>query len=185
MVVFIIVGLAVWTFQKDIFVTNSTLSESASLITEVRQTFKTMMVEIRSASISSTGAYPLAAATGTSFIFYSDIDDDGLKERIRYFVDGSTLKKGVIKPTGNPLSYNPSNEVITTAVNNLANGAQPVFEYYDENYDGDDPPLTSPVNLLAVRLVKVTIKVDKNPTRPPAAVTMVTQVSVRNLKDNF
>jgi len=36
-----------------------------------------------------------------------------------------------------------------------------------------------------VRLVRITIKIDEDPNRPPAALTSTTQVSIRNLKDNL
>ena len=38
------------------------------------------------------------------------LDDDGLKEKIRYYLTGTTLKKGVIKPTGSPPVYLSANE---------------------------------------------------------------------------
>ena len=180
-----LVGMAVWTFQKDVFSLNSNISSSLDAQQEARKAFKAMSAEIRSISPSSTGSYPIAEASSTSFTFYGDIDNDGLKERLRYFLDGSALKKGVLKPNGNPLAYNPINEIVAEIVRDIANGATPIFDYYDTNYDGTTAPLAQPVSVIPTRLVKMTFIIDKNPLRPPAPITMTTQVSMRNLKDNL
>jgi hypothetical protein len=177
-----IIGMAIWSFQRDIFSLNSIISGDIVVEEEMRLIFKTITAEIRSASPSSLGAYPIAEATSTSFTFYCDIDDDGLKERIRYFLDGEILKKGVLKPSGNPLSYNQTDEKISQVVHNVANDSTPIFSYYDANYDGFTPPLTEPVNILSVRLVKITVIINRNSS---GFLTFTTQASMRNLKDNL
>jgi hypothetical protein len=183
--ILVLIAVAVSTFQKDIFFFNTFFSSSITTQEEARRTLKTMSAEIRSASLSSIGAYPISQAGVSSFIFYSDIDDDLLKERIRYFLDGTILKKGIIKPSGSPLTYNPANETFSELVHDVSSGATSVFSYYDENYDGTTQPLTEPINIPDVRLIKITIIIDRDPTRPPGPATLTTQVFLRNLKDNL
>ncbi len=180
-----LIGLAVWAFQKDIFSLETILSSSITVQEEARRAFKPMGAEIRTLSPSSTGAYPILQTSTTSFTFYSNLDSEPLKERIRYFLDGTTLKKGVIKPSGSPLVYNPANETVTDLVHNLANGATPIFSYYDTNYDGTTPPLAEPINITAVRLVKIMLILDQDPSRSPGPIALTTQISIRNLKDNL
>jgi prepilin-type N-terminal cleavage/methylation domain-containing protein len=183
--VFSLIIVSVGAFQKDMFSLNGMLSGSLSIQDEARRALKTITAETRSASISNNGAYPISQATDTSFMFYCDVDNDSLKERIRYFLDGVTLKKGTLKPSGSPLSYNPANEKITELVHYMANGATPIFSYYDENYDGTTSPLGTPINIAMIRLLKITLIIDSNSQRPPAPVTFITQVSMRNLKSNL
>lgn len=178
-------GLAVWTFQRDVFSLGGVFSSSLAGAQEARDMLRRFTAEARAASPSSTGAYPVAEATATSFTFYSDIDSDGLKERVRYFLSGSTIQRGVLKPTGAPPSYNPANEVVTIVIKNVQNGATPVFRYYDASYDGTTAPLASPVAVLSVRLIRFTVLTDQVPTRPPDPITVETQVSIRNVKDNL
>lgn len=186
-VIFILtlIGMAIWTFEKDIFSLNRILSSSLAAQEEARGALKIMSAEIRTASPSSAGAYAIAQAATSSFIFYSDIDNDSLKERIRYFLDGIILKKGVIKASGTPLTYNPADEVISDLVHDMANDTTSVFSYYDTNYDGTTQPLSEPVNVPAIRLVKITIVIDQDPLQPPGALTLTIQISMRNLKDNL
>jgi len=180
-VIFIIslIGIATIEFQKDIFSLNTILFNNLVTQDEIRRTLKVMTAEIRPLSPSSTGAYPIAEANPSSFIFYSDIDNDQLKEQIRYFLDGTTLKKGIIKPSGTPLTYNPVNETKSELIHNVITDT--IFNYYDKNYDGTTPPLTQPVDISAITLIKITIVIDKDPDKSPGPITLTTQVAMRNL----
>jgi len=180
-----LIGSAVYSFQKDVFSLNRIISDSLVAQDEARRTLKTMTAEIRTASPSSLGAYAIAQTATSSFTFYSNIDNDSFKERVRYFLDGTTLKKGIIKPSGAPLAYNPANETIIDLAHDVTNATTSIFSYYDTNYDGTTQPLAEPINVSVVRLVKITIIIDRDPTKPPAPITLTTQISTRNLKDNL
>jgi hypothetical protein len=180
-----LVGFAVYAFQNDVFSLNRILSDSLTAQDEARRSLKTMSAEIRTTSPSSLGAYALEQTATSSLVFYSNIDGDSFKERVRYFLDGTTLKKGVIKPSGNPLTYNPANEIVAELIHDIANATTSIFSYYDETYDGTTQPLAEPINKNLVRLVKITIMIDKNPQTPPPPLVLTTQVTMRNLKDNL
>ena len=180
-----LVGIAVYAFQKDVFSLNRILSQSIIAQKEVRRALKIMSAEIRAASPSSIGAYAIAETATSSFIFYSNIDDDSFKERVRYFLDGAVLKKGVTKPTGDPPAYNPANEIISDMVRDMANGTTAIFSYYDTDYEGTSQPLAETIDVSVVRLVKIVIIVDRDPSAPPGPMTLTTQISMRNLKDNL
>lgn len=181
---FVLIGGVTWYLQNDFTKANTLIQSSLTGQHEINRTFKTFTAEFRVASPSSLGAYPLAEATATSVAYYSDADRDGLKERLRYFIQNGELRRGYLKPTGNPLVYNPANESIATVVRDVVNGLSPAFQFFDSSYDGTTAPLAQPVDVLAVRLLKVTIVIDKNGTRAPGPETFTTQVSLRNLKDN-
>ncbi len=181
-----LVALAAWTILIDAFSFNDLISLNLGVQEEARNALKMMTAEIRAASPSSGGAHPIAEATTTSLTFYSNIDNDALKERIRYFLDGEILKKGTIKPTGNPPAYNPADEKIKEVIHSVTNGvAIPVFEYYDANYDGATLPLNQPIDELAVRLVKVAVHIEPASRTSLDPLILETQVSIRNVKDNL
>lgn len=153
-------------------------------VDEARKILRPLVGEVRSATSAHNGAYPIATAAEDELVFYSDIDNDDLIERVRYFIEDDTLKKGILEPTGSPLGYAGS-ESISWVIQDVANGATPVFEYYDSSYDGTTAALVQPVSTGDVRLVKITIIIDHDPTRPPAPVELTTQMTIRNLKDNL
>lgn len=179
--VFLLVAVAILAFGKDFFQLNRLVSGGLDRETEVRKVFKNFVAEVRSASPSSLGGYLIEQASASSFTFFSDIDGDGLKERTRYFLDGATLKKGIIKPTGTPLSYVPANETVSSIVESIT-GPAATFSYYGATYDGTGSPLADPPNIQAIRMVRVTLAVDPNGDRPPGATTFTTQATIRNLK---
>lgn len=176
---------AVGAFQRDVFYLNDVIQSGLTSQNDARKIIRPMVDEVRSASESSLGSYPLAITASSTFAFYSDIDNDSLKERVRYFLDNGDFKKGVIKPSGNPLTYNSSNEKIIEVVHDVIN--TDIFTYFNSSYDGtsSSTPITQPVSPAVVRLVKIELIVDKDPKRSPAPITVGTQMSIRNLKDNY
>ncbi|MDD4901946.1 MAG: prepilin-type N-terminal cleavage/methylation domain-containing protein [Patescibacteria group bacterium] len=186
MFIFLILLQGSLTLYNDTIKTNDALTGNLNAQMEVRAAFTSMLANIRSASPSAAGAYTIDTASSTYFSFYSDVDRDGLKEKIRYFLSGKILRIGVIEPTGNPPIYNPANEKTSALINDVVNpAATPIFSYYDSSYDGTTAPLTLPINISAVRLIKINVLIDHDPSQPPAAMGFSTQVSIRNLKDNL
>lgn len=185
MFIIILIGLVVYSFQKDVFSLNRIISGSLTAQNEALRTLKSISAEIRAVSPSSIGDYAIAQTATSSFTFYSNTDSDSLKERVRYFIDGAILKKGVTKPSGSPLVYNLADEVISELIQYIVSSSTPTFSYYDTNYDGTTASLIEPFDISVVRLVKITIIIDKDPSAPPAPITLTTQISMRNLKDNL
>ncbi len=179
--IFVLIIAAIALLGKNIWVYNSFISEELDSENTNQKALKNMIAEIRTASSGNDGAYAISQASTTSFTFYSDIYDNGLKEKVRYFLNGSSLQKGVIIPTGTPLGYTGT-EIITTIIPNVTSSS--VFYFYDKNYDGTTPPL-SPIDISKIRLVKITVTTDKNPNTSPPPITTSSQVMLRNLKDNL
>jgi len=181
--IFIIILLGATFLSKNIWTYNSIISTNFSNVTAGKNAIKKMEAEIRTASAANNGSYAVNQANATSFTFFSDLNGDGLKEKVRYFLNGTSLQRGIVIPSGSPLGYTNS-ETITTLLTNITNTTT-IFNYYDTSYDGTTASLTIPVDVSVIRLVKITLTVDNNTNLPPPAVTFTTQVSLRNLKDNL
>lgn len=142
--------------------------------------------EIRNAAYGNDGSYPISQATDNQIIFYSSNPQNSkLVDRIRYYISGNSLYKGVIVPTGSPLSYNGT-ETITKVENNIGNGSTPLFYYYDGNYDGSTSPLAQPVNLNNIRFIKINMLIS-NPagTQSNDTFPISAGAALRNLKTNL
>lgn len=177
--------VVITTFQKDIFSLNYSLQGSLNAQFEGGRVLRVMVGEIRSMSQSAAGAYPIAQAATSTMTFYTDIDNDGSKEKVRYYLQNGSLKKGVIDPSGNPVGYTGT-EKIETLITNVVNAtSSPIFSYYDSSYAGTTTPLSMPVDTLSVRLIKINVIIDKDANRPPSPSTVTSQVTPRNLKDNL
>jgi len=60
--------------------------EQSQAIEEARRGIEIMVKEIREARSGEDGSYPIVLAGDKEFIFFSDIDNDGKTERVRYFL---------------------------------------------------------------------------------------------------
>ena len=154
---------------------------------DVDQTMQIMITEIRSAGPSSLGAYPIVSASTSSFVFYSDYDQDGVFERIRYSLGTSTVEKGIVEPVGNPLVYSSSSEVVITVVDNVivaATTSMDLFRFYDSSYTGSENPISSPIDVSQVRVAEIIIYSDIAPGQAPKPVFFNNKVMIRNLRDD-
>ncbi len=174
-------------FQARIFKNNGALQSGNFVGTDSQNVIKSMVGEIRSMSQSSAGAYPIESVGTSTFSFFNDIDDDGLKEKIRYFVASSSLERGVIKPSGNPMTYNPASEKFIILMSNIQNSSTtPIFTFFDSSYSESNPsPLTSPINILDIRLVEVNVILGVESANLLAPVNVSTKISIRNLNNNI
>lgn len=149
-----------------------------------RVQLKRIAREMRQVRYADTGAYPLVQMLPQKMVFYANIDSDSAIERVRYELSGTNLIRGVLKPSGNPLTYNDQNEVSTIATRSIRNGSDPIFLYYNGNYPVDTTPL-NPADVTDVKYVQFRLLIDFDPTKDPDAVEVVSQVQLRNLKTNL
>jgi len=179
----LIIG-AVGAFQSDIFSLNRVIQVGLNNQYEAKKILKPFTNEVRGAVSSDTGSYALEEVGTSTFTFYSNIDNDAKIERVRYFLEGDTFKKGITESSGDPVSYDENNEQIVQVVHNVV--SDNIFEYYDSNYDGtaSTSALVFPVSPSQVRLVRVILEVDDDLNKEPAPLALETRVSIRNLKDN-
>ena len=145
--------------------------EQGISMNQVQHSLKTMIEEIRRASQADSGAYAIQNANKFDFIFFADIDTDGKTERVHYYFENNSIKKGVTEPAGLPASYPAGDQSVTTIANYIHNTSdQPIFYYYNPSYPADqiNNPLSTPVAQIdAIRLVKVDVYFNLDPYRAP------------------
>jgi len=185
-ILILVVGVMV-VFQRDFFSLNLFLEQSLSIQRDAEEVIREIIAELRTASQSNTGGYPLELTASTSLAFYADIDTDPLKERVHYFLDGTSLKKSVVKPAGQPITYSTSTvaqETVMVVLRYMVTTDVPqIFSYYGTFTDpGQAVPLSQPVNPSVIKLVAVDITVDEDPVRLPPPISVGSRVTIRNLR---
>ena len=135
---------------------------------------------LRTASYSNNGAYPVISIAPTQVAFYANVTkNDPLIQQVRFFVQGTSLLEGIIEPSGDPLSYATSSEVLTTLstyVQNLT-FATSTFIYYDQNGN----LITNMANYNAMRFVTINLIVDVSTTSLPTSLDLMSSAALRNL----
>ena len=188
MSIMVLIVIITGTFARNVVVYNTAGHNNLVAQLDGRKVLRTMVSELRTSASSVLGSYPIDTAATNTLIFFADLNNDGLSERVRYFFDTPTrtLRKGIVFPSESPLTYNLGNENVITLVSNLANGTStPVFDYFDSLYAGTTTPMTLPINISSVRLIKINVLVDKDENRSPTTAYFISSVVLRNLKDNL
>lgn len=197
-VVIIIIAMgAISSSVIALYRTHGYTLQQSQAIGEARKGIETMVKEIREARGGDDGSYIIEKAEDFQFIFYSDIDKDEVTERVRYFVEGTDFKKGVIEPTGWPIKYPSENEEIFILSKYVRN-QPPIFKYYNGDWLGEayclqNPtstvcttnPLPTPARLKETKLMHLYLIINVDPNRPPQNYELSSDVQIRNLKTNL
>lgn len=180
--IFIIVLGALVSSIRFFYRSNTHALEQSFAINSARIGVERMVKDIREAAFSDEGSYPVISMATSSFSFYSDIDEDIFVEKVRYFLDGTDLNRGIIDSSGDPLAYDDNNEVISLVSDNVRNNSESVvlFTYY--NASGTE--MTNMASTTDLRFVTVEVVVNVNPTRLPNNFSLRSSATLRNVKES-
>jgi len=141
--------------------------------------------EIRKARQADNGDYPIESGDDFDLKVYVDSDRDGKTERIHYYLLNKILYRGVTKPVaGLPITYPVSDDSVTIVSTSVVNTpTNPVFYYYNGNFPSDivNNPLSTPVIISNVRMVKVHLMVNIDPNHDPDSINIEAFAQLRNL----
>jgi type II secretory pathway pseudopilin PulG len=188
MAIFIIVIFGLSVMLNKIFVNSNQEMMSMNNIDQSRMVSSTFVNEIRNAIMGNDGSYALNYVGDSQIIFYSNFRNNNsfIVNRIRYFIDDNNLYKGVVTPTGSPLTYNLASEKVKLIQSDLKNEDVPLFFYYDGEYDGLGDHILQPVNINQVRFIKINLIVLNQTTQNSNSVFNVSAgATIRSVKDNL
>ena len=181
-----LIMVAVYAFEANIFIYTNESGVQITNTWQAEAVLKPMTLELRTMMPSATGSYPILSVGTSTITFFINADNDASIERVRYFLSSSTLYRGQIDPSGSPPVYIQSNEKLKTLANGvLSSSTLSLFQYYDGSYEGTSSPLTYPLNISSIKLVRINVIIDTDPGRTPALKTFTSSVSLRNLKNNL
>jgi prepilin-type N-terminal cleavage/methylation domain-containing protein len=187
--IFTVLSLGVVALVSNIFTGSNQQAALLANSDQARQAAARLTNELRNATTAATGAYAIDTAADQQLIFYSNADTDQATERIRYYIQGGKLYRGVVEPTGSPAAYNTASEASAVVQNDIGNGSTPLFYYYNDTYDGTsshNTPLSQPVNVTAVRFIKFNLMIfNKAGVKNTNTYTITAGAAIRNLKTNL
>ncbi len=175
-----IVSGALTTFILDNYrFQGYTLTEGESY-GEAQRAVDKMKRELRGVVQGENGAFAIADAQNQALTIYTDYDFDGRTERLRYFLIGTTFNKGIIEPQSGSEIYPAAAETVQVITTHVANGAEPIFLYYDAGYTGTQAPM-NPILEPNIRLIGIHLAVDSTPGTDAGRYVIDTIVHLRNL----
>ena len=149
--------------------TNEAAVRQAAAISSARSGIDATVQDIREATYSESGEYPVVAMEPNGLTFFADVDEDETTERVRYWREDTKLKREV--------SEDGSLERDSVISRNVVNDSgDPVFTYFDA--DGNE--ITDLSSRRALRFVMVTLRVDADTEKLPSATTLRSGATLRN-----
>lgn len=177
--IFVIAILAIVSSILYFYRTNTYAIEQSSAVSSAQRSIEEMVKTMREASYASNGAYPIVAISQNEITFYADIDADPFIERIRYYVQGTSLLRDVTNPSGDPPVYGApqTTSVISETVRNIEQN-QVTFRYFDMN----GAVIANYAQIAYVRFIEMNIIVNVDPYRLPNQLNLRSTAALRNLK---
>ncbi|MFA7245060.1 MAG: prepilin-type N-terminal cleavage/methylation domain-containing protein [Candidatus Magasanikbacteria bacterium] len=138
---------------------------------------------VRKAEVSSIGAYALELVDPYELVFYANVDNDPVIEKVRFWLDSTIFKQTITELDEVSREYTGAEKttVLAESMMNLQVG-HPLFLYYDENYTGTEDYLTYPFYITNVRMIKVQLELEKDPTKSPEPLHVESMALVRSLR---
>lgn len=137
-----------------------------------------MARELREGNRGENGHYFIESAGDNVLAFYSDVDSDGLTERVSYSLAGTELIKSVTEPGADSLyAGSPASSIISTEVQNQG---VPIFTYYDEDYTGAGAAMVLPAAVLDIKLIGVSLTVNTVQANRSYPLHIETKIQLRN-----
>ncbi len=165
------------------FYLNRYLLEQGLNNSALRNSLRGIERDLREAKQADSGSYMIQLADDFELIFFADIDNDSITERIHYYLENNQLKKGITKPTGFPSNYSAEDMIVKIVGQGIINtSSQPLFFYYNKNYPTDvtNNPLKTPATPAEVSLIQISIFANINPNHVPDSMHLETFVRPRN-----
>lgn len=163
--------------------TNSSAIEQSVAVDTARRGVDNMVKDIREATYSEEGAFPLVSFGPNTFTFYSDIDSDPQIEQVSYSLSSQQFQREVVKTTGSPPVYDPATAEVTLVADDVRNieDSVEIFTFYDASGN----LVTDSSDIKDIRFVNVNLVVNINPNRLPNEFTLHSSATLRNLKTNL
>ncbi len=177
--VFTLIVMAIVSSLRFVYRGQRFAFEQADATRSARQGTESIVKDLRETSYADDGAYPIEAMATSSVTFFSDYDNDGKIERLRYFLDGTDLKKGIIESSGDPPVYSAT-EVVNIISDNVRNEAisTPLFSFYDKG----GVLMSDYTEVDELAFVTVRLVVNLHPERAPEDFEIRNSAALRNIK---
>lgn len=146
--------------------------EQEEAISEARNGLDVITKEIRGANSSDNGSYAISEISTSSFVFYNDVNKDGKREKIRYYLDGYDLKKAITQPGLN--SDYTGTSTVSVLSKYINNRGVSIFKYYDSSN-------TETSLIDRIKLISIELYVNVTPQRAPDDYILKTSITFRNL----
>lgn len=185
-ILIMLLGMSGFTYLfVDSWRSNKFIIEMGNASLLASRAVNNLVADLRKVRQADNGDYPIESGDDFDIKVYIDIDNDGVTERVHYYLQNGSLYRGVREPVGNlPINYPNGDGTTTLLANSIINSnTQPVFSYYNDEYPSDtvNNPLDTAVNVADVKMIKVHLMVNIDPLNVPEHINIESFAELRNL----
>ncbi len=180
------IGVGLVSLQYILSQNQIAITKGYKYIDDANYIVSTFTREIRGARQSDNGSYLLALANDTEIVFYSDTDLDGKVEWVRYYLNGTTFAKEIIKPLGYPAVYDQLSKKTSILSDAVRNTTTPLFYYYNEDWPTDttNNPLLVNDRLSKTKTIKIYLRINGE-VNPDKDYVIESSAQIRSSKENL
>lgn len=180
------IGVGLVSLQYILSQNQIAITKGYKYIDDANYIVSTFTREIRGARQSDNGSYLLALANDTEIVFYSDTDLDGKVEWVRYYLNGTTFAKEIIKPLGYPAVYDQLSKKTSILSDAVRNTTTPLFYYYNEDWPTDTTNNHLLVNdrLSKTKTIKIYLRINGE-VNPDKDYVIESSAQIRSSKENL
>lgn len=150
---------------------------------DARQALSWLTYELRGVQNIEASAAVLDIANGNEVRFYLDTESAQGPLRVHYFLRGSELVRGTVRPDSPnpPWTYSgvEQENIVASYIRN--SDQSPMFRYFDANGVEILPPIDE-ASRKAVKIIRINLISDVDPSRLPPPFSLDTEVQLRNQK---
>ena len=185
-ILILLLGMSGFTYLfVDSWRSNKFIIEMGNASLLASRSVNNLVADLRKVRQADNGDYPIESGDDFDVEVYIDIDNDGVTERVHYYLQAGSLYRGVREPNaGLPITYPNGDGTTTLLAGSIINSnVQPVFSYYNDEYPSDtiNNPLATPVDVAEVRMIKVHLMVNIDPLNVPEHINIESFAELRNL----
>lgn len=173
--ILLILVVFTYDFVKTGFGATRFNNQQAEAVENARRAMNMITRDIKEAKHSEGTDLAIKVSDPQDIVFYADYDNDDDIERIRHVLEGSKILRITTEP--GPSSDYTGTQATTTVASYINNNLEPLFIYFDS--DGNSTNIEH-----EVRRVRITLKVNVDPSIAPGDFFVESDITLRNLKDN-
>lgn len=180
-------GLAITGLNQAISQNQLVVWQNYLNVDQANAYMNNLVRELRMARSADNGAYPLETVNDQEISFYTDLDFDNQTEKVRYYLVGTSLFKGVVEPVGYPATYPPSQEKLIKLTDYVRNGSTAIFTYYNGAWPADTThnPLNLPNRLAETKLLRLYLRLNTQQEKPDEDFILESYTQIRMEKNNL
>ena len=174
-----VVGGALMTSINFFYRDNAYVFSEVSAVADARRSVADVLATVREATYGADGSYPLEEVEENRIVLHADSDNDGIVERIEYYLEEDALWRAVTVPEDSPYMYDEESTQTKVMAAHVSASSTALFRYVGQG----GTELTAPVDATLVRSVDMHLSIIVGSTLSSNPLVLEGSATLRNVRN--